>query len=133
MKKTLLGFVVVFVLCSIANFVVHGLVLQPYYNQVPQLVRPPAEGQAHMPYMMAAFAVFSFAFVWVYARGAESKPWLGQGLRFGLAIWLLASMSRYLIYFSVQPWPASVVLLQIGLELPMMLSLGVAAAALIRK
>ena len=26
------------------------------------------------------------AFTWIYARGVENKPWLGQGLRFGVAV-----------------------------------------------
>jgi hypothetical protein len=38
-----------------------------------------------------------------------------------------------LIYFAVEPWSGSVVALQIGLELIMMLLLGITVAALYRK
>ncbi len=133
MKRQLLAVLAVFVLCSVLNFVVHGVILQPYYNQAPQMLRGPQDAQAHMPFMILSFLIFSLAFVWIYGRGAEAKPWLGQGMRFGLAVWLIASVSRYLIYFAVQPWSAKVVALQIGLEFPVMLLLGLTAAAIRHK
>ncbi len=33
------------------------------------------------------------------------KPFLGQGLRFGIAIAILMTIPVYLIYYAVQPWP----------------------------
>jgi hypothetical protein len=133
MKKMGLTVIVVFLVCTVLNFVVHGILLASSYQQMPQLVRAEQDAQSHMLYMLLGFLVFSAAFVWIYARGLEAKPWLGQGLRYGLAIWLIASVSRYLIYFAVQPWSGSVVTLQIGLELIMMLLLGITVAALYRK
>jgi hypothetical protein len=133
MKKTGLTVIVVFLVCTVLNFVIHGVLLSPSYQRMPQLVRAEQDAQQHMIFMLLGFLVFSVAFVWIYARGVEAKPWLGQGLRYGLAIWLIASVSRYLIYFAVQPWSGTVVALQIGLELVMMLLLGITAAALYRK
>ncbi len=46
---------------------------------------------------------------------------------------MIASVSRYLIYFAVEPWSGAVVALQIRLELVMMLLLGLTVAALHRK
>ncbi len=34
------------------------------------------------PLMILAHVILSGAFVWIYARGAEAKPWLLQGVRF---------------------------------------------------
>ena len=28
-------------------------------------------------------ALYSFFFVWAYAKGREEKPWAGQGIRYG--------------------------------------------------
>ena len=133
MKKQILAWAAVVVLCFVANFLIHGVLLQPYYSQTPQLLRPERDAQAHMPFMLLGFVIFSAAFVWIYARGIEAKPWFGQGLRYGFAVWLIASVSRYLIYFAIQPWGGGVVAMQIGLELFMMLLLGVTAAAICRK
>ena len=58
---------------------------------------------------------------------------MGQGLRYGLAVWLVASVSRYLTYFAIQPLPGGIVAMQIGLELVMMLLLGIVIAAIYRK
>ncbi|MGA8185358.1 MAG: hypothetical protein WB819_17140 [Terriglobia bacterium] len=133
MKKMGLTVIVVFVVFTVLSFVIHGVLLQPLYQQTPQLLRAAQNSQQHTLFMLLGFLVFSIAFVWIYARGLEAKPWLGQGLRYGLAMWLVASVSRYLIYFAIQPWSGTVVALQIGLELVMMLVVGLTVAALHRK
>lgn len=133
MKKMGLTVIVVFVVFTALSFVIHGVLLQPLYMQAPQLVRAQQDAQSHFPFMLLAFLIFSVVFVWIYTRGLEAKPWLGQGLRYGLAMWLIASVSRYLIYFAVQPWRGAVAAFQIVLELIMMLLLGITVAALYRK
>ena len=133
MKKMALTILVVFVVFTVLNFVIHGVLLTAIYQQTPQLLRAEQDAQHHTLYMLLGFLAFSVAFVWIYARGLEAKPWLGQGLRYGLAMWLVASVSRYLIYFAIQPWSGTVVALQIGLELVMMLLVGLTTAALYRK
>ena len=133
MKRMGLTIIVVFVVFTALSYVIHGVLLQPLYQQTPQLLRTGQDANQHMLFMLLGFLVFSVAFVWIYARGLEAKPWLGQGLRYGLAMWLVASVSRYLIYFAIQPWSGTVVALQIGLELIMMLLVGLTTAALYRK
>ena len=56
-----------------------------------------------------------------------------QGLRYGVAIWVIATVSYYMIYYAVQPWPATVVAAQIGLELVSTLLLSVVLAGMCRK
>ncbi|HET9178718.1 MAG TPA: hypothetical protein VFQ24_10225 [Terriglobia bacterium] len=133
MKRMWLTIIVVFLVFTALSYVIHGVLLQPLYQQSPLMLRTQQDAQSHFPFMLLAFLVFSVAFVWIYSRGLEPKPWLGQGLRYGAAVWLIASVSRYLIYFAVQPWSGSVMALQIGLELIMMLLVGITAAALYRK
>ena len=133
MKKMGLTVIVVFVVFTALSFVIHGVLLQPLYQETPQLLRAGQNAQQYMVFMLVGFLVFSIAFVWIYARGLEAKPWPGQGLRYGLAMWLIASVSRYLIYYAIQPWSGTVVALQIGLELVMMLLLGLTVAALYRR
>jgi hypothetical protein len=43
------------------------------------------------------------AFVWIYQRGNENKPWMEQGLRYGIAIALLAPIPTYMMYYVIQP------------------------------
>jgi hypothetical protein len=70
--------------------------------------------------------------VWISARGVEPKPWVAQGLRFGLAVALLTIVPSYLIYFVVQPMPAGVVIKQIIFDGVLLLILGTIVAALYR-
>jgi hypothetical protein len=128
MKKFLAAFAVVLVLSALLNFVIHGVLLKPWYQQSAQLMRGEADAGAHTMFLMVGFFFFSLGFVWIYARGVEAKPWAGQGIRYGIAVWLIATVSRYSIYYAIQPWPAHVVLLQIGYELAMTLVLGLGVA-----
>ena len=104
------------------------------YQALPQLMRPPIEGPKYMPYMLFAFAVYALALVWIYAQGAKpGTPWLGQGIRFGIAVWALTSVPMYLIYYSVQPWPLGITLKQIGFEFVTVVIYGIVTAALYGK
>ena len=33
--------------------------------------------------MIASNSLYSVLFVWVYTRGVEARPWIGQGIRYG--------------------------------------------------
>jgi apolipoprotein N-acyltransferase len=132
MKKFLAAFGIVFVLSALLNFVIHGVLLKPLYQQSAQLMRDEADSGAHVMYLMVGFFFFTLGFVWIYARGVEAKPWVGQGLRYGIAVWLIATVSRYSIYYAIQPWPAHVVLMQIADELVMTLVLGLGVAVVYR-
>jgi len=63
-----------------------------------QLFRKEADAQNFLPLMILAHVIMSGAFVWIYARGVEARPWLGQGIRYGVAIILLTTVPLYLIY-----------------------------------
>jgi hypothetical protein len=75
----------------------------------------------------------SGAFVWIYSRGVEAKPWLGQGLRFGFVIALLTIVPTYMIYYVVQPMPGAVVVKQIVFDGVLLLVLGAVVAFLYRR
>ncbi len=88
-----------------------------------------------MPYfhlMIIAHVLMAGAFTWIYARGVENKPWLGQGLRFGLAVALLTAVPYYLIYFTVQPMPSGLAVKQIVFDTTATLILGAVVAFLYR-
>jgi hypothetical protein len=105
--------VVVFVVWFFGSYLVHGVLLSHDYGLMPALFRSMEDQQKHFLALLLAQVIFAGAFVWIYARGVESRPWLQQGVRFGLAITLLAIVPTYLIYFAVQPIPGAVVLKQI--------------------
>ena len=94
-------------------------------------MRPEAEAQKMMHLMVLAHVLMAGAFTWIYARGVENKPWLGQGLRFGLAVAVLF-VPIYIIYYVVQPTPGTLAAKQIAYDIIMTLVLGAAVAFLYR-
>jgi hypothetical protein len=82
--------------------------------------------------MALAHASLAGAFVWIYARGVEAKPWMAQGVRYGVAVALLTTVPMYLIYYSVEPLPGNLVAKQIIFDGIWMIILGVIVAWLYR-
>jgi len=130
-KKFLVAWIVLFVLYMAGGIVVHGILLEPDYLAT-SVMRPEAESQKLMHWMALAHLSMAGAFVWIYARGAErDKPWLGQGLRYGLAVAALF-VPIYVIYHVVQPTPGMLAVKQVVFETIMLLVLGAAVAFLYR-
>lgn len=112
-KKFWISFAVMFVLAMAIGVAVHGMLLSPDYLKLTRLFRPEADAQHYLWAMLLAHAFIAFAFTWVYFRGRESRPFFGQGVRYGLAIALLTCIPTYLIYYAVQPLPGDLVVKQI--------------------
>jgi uncharacterized membrane protein len=129
-KKFLVAWLVLFVLYMAGGIVIHGILLNADYAATG-LMRPEAEAQKMMHLMALAHLMMAGAFVWIYVRGVENRPWLGQGLRYGLAVAVLF-MPIYIIYYVVQPTPGILAVKQIVLDTIMTLVLGAAVAFLYR-
>ena len=130
--KFFLAWVVTFVVMMAGGFVVHGTLLHDEYGKLPNLFRPEAEAQAHFPLMILAHVLMAGAFVWIYSRGIEAKPWLAQGVRFGVAVALLMTVPMYMIYYVVQPMPGSLVVRQIVYDSIWTVIVGIVVAFLYR-
>jgi hypothetical protein len=132
-KTFLIAWIALFVLWMGGSFVVHGVLLSPDYMKVQQLFRAPADSEQYFPWMLLAHVLLAGAFSWIYGRGqTPGKPWLGQGLRYGVAIALLAIVPTYMIYYAVQPMPGLLVVKQTLYDGVLMLVLGVAVAFIYR-
>jgi hypothetical protein len=131
-RKFFIGWLVVFVVWMAGSFVVHGLLLGADYAKLPNLFRRPAEAHQYMPLMILAHVIMAGALTWIYSRGAEAKPWLGQGLRFGAAVALLTVVPWYMIYYVVQPMPGMHVVKQIVFDGILVVILGAVVAFMYR-
>ena len=132
-KRFLLAWLVVFIAWFIGSFVVHGVLLHDDYMAAKTLFRPEAESQKLFPLMILAHIFLAGAFVWIYARGVEAKPWLGQGIRFAIAVIFLTTLPLYLIYYVVQPMPGATVLKQIIFDGILILILGAIVGFMYRR
>ncbi len=129
LKKFFLTFVIIFLAATVLGYIIHAVLLASEYQRVSHLYR----SQPLMPFLLLGNASFSLAFVWIYAMGVQAKPWAGQGVRFGVAAGLLWAVPIFLIQYAGQPFPGSMIVKEIGLELLDMLILGLLTAALYRK
>jgi hypothetical protein len=131
--KFAIAVVVMFIGWLLEGFVVHGWILRQEYMQLANLFRPESEQANYFPWMLLAHLILAFAFVWIYTKGKEAKPWLSQGARFGLIVSLLATTPTYLIYFAIQPMPGNVVAMQIVLDTVGSMLMGVIVAFIYRE
>src|SRR5260370_39584902 len=96
-KKFIIAWIVLFVAWFMGSFVVHGVLLHSDYRQLTNLFRPEGEQHKYFPLMILSHVLLSVAFVWIYARGVEAKPWSEQGMRCGVAGDMLTIVPPYLI------------------------------------
>lgn len=101
-KKFALAVVVIYLVLFGLDFVIHSMWLGPVYASLPDSWRPMDQMEQKMWIMWVASLLFTVMFVYVYTRGMENKPWLGQGIRYGVLITLLASiptvLSQYVVF-----------------------------------
>ena len=112
------------------GYIGHQLLLGRDYVAIEPIMRSKADMQAHMMFAPLSGLVYAAAMVWIYAQGRSAKPWLGQGLRFGLAVWAIAAVPQYLANYTIEPWPGNFVAKILAWELIAALLLGVLVAGL---
>lgn len=129
-KRLVLTIIVIFVLANLTGFFIHAIWLEADYMLSAQLYRP--KGQEKLVFIILAYLSFAIGSVIVYARGVENKPWLGQGVRFGILIWLILAVPSFFIDYAVQPVPAILMAKQVICEGVNKVLLGIVTAALYR-
>jgi len=104
MKKVWLGFIVVFVVFLILDYITNSLILASTY-QSPQLEgvwRPEAEMKLWL--FPINTLIFSFFFSLVFSKGWEGKG-IGEGFRYGLYIGLMMTIPMAYGQYAVYPIP----------------------------
>ena len=100
-KKLLITFGVVFVVSQVIMYIVHGVILDPTYKSLAELFRPRAEMDNLWWVGLITALLFSFFFVYIFARGYEGKGVM-EGVRFGLIIggfWTIPNVyGQYMVY-----------------------------------
>ena len=131
-RKFWISTVVVFVTLMALGSFFHGFLLEADYLGLPNLFRSEAECKQYFAFRLGSQLIMSGALVWIYRRGKESKPFLGQGLRFGLGIALVGVVPLHLIHYAIQPLPGLFVAKGISFDTLTMLATGVVLARLER-
>ena len=112
-KRFWISVAVMFVMFMATGFFVHGFLLAADYTLLPNLFRTQQDQMTYFAFMPVADLFAAFAFVWIYVRIKWDKPFLVQGICYGLAITALMTVPKFLIYYAVQPIPGETVIKQI--------------------
>ena len=125
-RKFWISFAVMFVMAMAIGMVVHGVLLHDEYRRLGSLMRSETEAQKMFGLMILAHVLIALGFTWIYVKGKEARPWLGQGFRYGVAVAVMMTIPTYLIYYVVMPFPSDLVAQQIVFD-----SLGIIAMAIV--
>jgi hypothetical protein len=87
-SRTLIVAVAMFAL----GFVGHQVLLRRDYVSIEPIMRSKQDMQAHMPFALISCLCFSGSFVGIYSQNRNFKPWLRQGVGFGVAVWAIATV-----------------------------------------
>lgn len=131
-KQFAISVFVMFVATMAVGFVVHAVILGQEYAALPNLFRSEEDSQNYFQYMLLAHVLIAIGLTWVYRMGRDDSPWIGQGLRFGVAISVLMTIPMYMIYFAIQPMPEMLAVKQIMFDTTAMLLMGMLVALLNR-
>jgi MFS superfamily sulfate permease-like transporter len=126
--KFLISAAVMFVMLFAIGWGVHGTLLKEDYARIPTLVRPMADVRANFLYVLAAQICTAVAFTWIYLKGREGKPWLAQGIRYGVAVAILMTIPASLVHYAVMPFPLELVLKQMSFDVATIVAMGVVLA-----
>jgi len=127
-KKFWLGVVAAFVITMLGGFAVHATWLNADYAALPRIMRSEQDSMGYMHFMLLAHLVLSLGLVWIYRQGRRDGDWVGQGLRFGVAVAAVSAIPYFLIYHAVAQFPFELSLKQIVGDTVTLLAAGVAVA-----
>ncbi len=105
MKKTLGAIAAAFVVYTGTGYLIHEVLLKNAYMATADLWRSEDAMNHKMWVMFLAQFIFAVGAVLVYQRGVEKKSWIGQGIRFGILLSLVAPVPGFMMNYFVIPVP----------------------------
>ncbi len=103
MKKTIGAIVAGFVLLMAGRYLLHGVLLKHAYLQSADVWRTPDAMRHRLWLIFPVDISLAVAAALIYIRGVEQKPWLGQGIRFGILLALATAVPQSLTEYSIYP------------------------------
>jgi len=101
-KRILLASLAVFIVWSVLDFLIHGVILKSAYVSTAALWRPMAEMKLGVMYLTVFLSALIFSIIYGWLVGEKS---LGVGLKFGLLYGLGIGVGMGYGTYSVMPIP----------------------------
>ena len=112
-KKFIAATAAAFVILFLAGFLIHGILLHKTYESMRTggfSFRSENEMQHKFWLIPLSDLLFAILFVWIYGRGMEKKPWVGQGIRYGIAMGIFTIVCPVLNDYTVYNLPHTLAL-----------------------
>jgi ABC-type sugar transport system permease subunit len=127
-KRIVLATFAAFVVSQVLAVLVHGFILAADYEPFDgTLLRAGADA---WQFIFLPFAHLSFiiGLMWVYTRTPFNGSSVRQGVALGILAWVMGQVPLWLLWYAEQPWPGSLVVKQLGLELVSSVIIGLTIA-----
>jgi len=132
MKKLIIAIVAGFAAQMGGLFLVHSVWLKEDYIATAQLWRMPDEMGSRMWAMALAVLIYVVGAALIYAKGIEDKPWLMQGLRFGVLLAMIQAVYTNVTMWVVMPIPHELSIKMLAGEAVLAFVLALVLAAIYR-
>ena len=130
MKKITFAVIAGFAVQLGGLFLIHAVWLKQDYMETSGLWRTPEAVRARGWAMLLGTIIYVIGVVLIYVRGREAKPWIGQGVRFGILLAMVATVYASLSGWAILPFPHVLVLKWIIGESLLAVLLGVVVAGI---
>ncbi len=104
-KQWAIASVATFVAMSVIEFLVHGVMLSGWYREYTVYWRSQEEVMNQLHWLYLGYALFAAMFSYIYTRGYEGKPGIGEGLRYGVLVGSFIGIPKMFIEHAVFYYP----------------------------
>jgi len=132
-KKTLGAILAGFIVLAGGHFLIHAVWLKGDYMATKDIWRPPDAMMHRLWVLYLADFLLAVGAALIYARGVESKPWVGQGIRFGILLALVTAVPQSFVEYAIYPIPHMLAVKWIIGEGLLSIVLGLVIAAICQK
>jgi hypothetical protein len=108
-KRFWLAFVAAYVVYHVFGFVVHGIWLDPVYQDLAEVFRPKEQMDSMAWIFFVTSAVVVWVFCYVFTRGYEGRG-IGEGVRYGLIMGLFMMVIQAYDSYVIYPLPYHLIL-----------------------
>lgn len=101
-KRWIWASLAVFVISQILEYIIHGIILAGAYQATATLWRSEEEMRSMAWMMWLSGLIFSFLFVYIFAKGYENRGFM-EGVRFGVLMGVFFSVPMSLGTYASMP------------------------------
>jgi hypothetical protein len=106
-RKLIIGFITVFVVFIILDYLIHNVLLISLYEETEHLWRPAEEMRSWIFLVTGLF--FAFFFTLIFSKGYEGRG-IMEGFRYGLYVALMVQLPGAYVSYAVTPIPYALAL-----------------------